>query len=339
MTEKQATEKTTTVEGLEQAERKLSKAETAFYNDLNAQYAKATPEDKKAAAALMRSGVGIRKEQISSTIAAVLMRDHNLKNRDLNIAKALGFRDAMRRGEWKLNHQGLAAYPDGTLADGQHRMGGLALADVEHPLPFFVSSDFDKNAIDTIDRSAKRTAGEALEMIGIANGKAKAQAAKKAMEYLFEVENRRRPTYTDPQIERWVMDHDQILDTALHIGRNSVDNVSDPCLSQAEAALLALLMLLGNWGEQATVSYIASIQQGVATYPESPTVALSKLYMRAKINARKNDRLGWKAKVALAMKGAQYWMEEKTVARMSWNPSKETLPTNIKPIGVLPDAA
>jgi len=159
------------------------------------------------------------------------------------------------------------------------------------------------------------------------------------MDYLFEVDNRRRPTYTDPQIERWVMDHDEELDKALHIGKKSVDNVSDPCLTQAEAALMALLMVLGNWGEQAAVSYIASIQQGVATYPESPTVALSKLYMRAKINARKNDRLGWKAKVALAMKGAQYWMEEKTVARMSWNPSKETLPTNIKPIGIYSDAA
>jgi hypothetical protein len=330
---------TTTEDNTEIAARKLSKAETAFQNDVNAVYAKATAADKKAAANLLSSGAGIRKEEISSTVAAAIMRDYNLKNRDFNIAKALGYRDAMKRGEWKLNHQGIAAYPDGTLADGQHRMGGLALADLDYRLPFYVASDFDKDAIDTIDRSGKRTAGEALEMMGVGNGKQKAQVAKKAMEYAFEVENKRRPTYTDPQIERWVLDHDETLDSALHIGRMSVDNISDPCLSTAEASLIALLMLLGNWGEQATVSYIASIQQGVATYPESPTVTLSKLYMRAKINARKNDRLGWKAKTALAMKGAALWMEEKTVARMSWNPTKETLPSNIKPIGIYQDAA
>lgn len=329
----------TTDDGLEQAERKLSKAETAFREALAKAYEQATADDKVRAKQLMAPNQGSRQESISSAVAAVIFRDHNLKNRDFNISKAYGFRDAMERGEWKFHHQGLAAYSDGTLADGQHRMGGLALANLQVALEFLVTSDFRKDAIDTIDRSSKRTAGEALEMMGIANGKQKATVAKKAMEYVFEVDNKRRPTYTDPQIERWVTEHDDLLDKALHIGKKSIDNVSDPCLSQMEASLLGALMLMGNWGDQATVSYIASIQQGVATYPESPTVALSKLYMRAKINARKNDRLGWKAKVALAMKGAVYWMEEKTVARMSWNPSKETLPTNIRPIGMYHDAA
>jgi len=130
-------------------ERKLSKQETEFHEAVNVRYAEATPQDKKVAADLMRSGAGIRKEMITSTQAAVIVVDHNLKNRDLNISKAHGFCGAMDRGEWKLNHQGIAAYPDGTLADGQHRMCGLALSSVTKPLPFIVCSDFDKDAIDT----------------------------------------------------------------------------------------------------------------------------------------------------------------------------------------------
>jgi hypothetical protein len=316
-----------------QEERKMSKAETQFNADINAVYAKANADHKAMAAQLAASGEGFRVTKIGAEVAAVIFRDLNKKNRDLSLSKIAQQRDAMQRGEWKLNHQGIAFYPDATLADGQHRMAATALSGLAE-VPFVVSSDFDKDAIDTIDRSARRTAGEALEMMGVNDGKAKATIGKTVMEYTWEEQHAKRPTFTDQQIERWVLENDDLLAKAIAIGRKSTDNVSDPCLTQMEGACFAGLMLMGGWGEQATVSYIASIQQGVATYPESPTVILSKLYLRAKINARRTDRLTKKAKIALALKGAAYWLEEKSVARMSWNPAKEALPSHIKPLGV-----
>lgn len=312
---------------------KLTKAETEFNLAMDEALKRATDEDRANAAALGKPGSGIRIETITPTIASVVFREMNKRNRTVGMSKVIVQRDAMNRGEWKLHHQGIAFYPDGTLADGQHRMAALALSSSQ-PLRFVVSSDFDKDAIDAIDRSARRTAGEALVMLGIEDGKAKASMARTVMEYVYEEQNGRRPSFTDPQVEKWVLDHDETLSKALNVGRKSVENVSDPCLGQAEAATFACLMLIGGWGDQATVSYIASIQQGVATYPESPTVALSKLYLRAKINARRTDRLSKKAKIALALKGAALWLEEKSVARMTWNASKESLPTHQRPLGI-----
>jgi hypothetical protein len=312
---------------------KLSKAETEFNIAMNEIRQRASASDVAMAAALGKTGSGIRRELISSAAASVVFCDHNKRNRNVSLSKVMLQRDAMNRGEWKLHHQGIAFYPDGTLADGQHRMAALALSQAA-PLSFVVSSDFDKDAIDAIDRSARRTAGEALQMLGIEDGKAKATMARTVMEYIYEEQNGRRPSFTDPQVEKWVLDQEDTLSKALNVGRKSVENVSDPCLGQAEAATFACLMLIGGWGDQATVSYIASIQQGVATYPESPTVALSKLYLRAKINARRTDRLSKKAKIALALKGAALWVEEKSVARMTWNASKESLPTHQRPLGI-----
>jgi hypothetical protein len=321
-----------------QDEKKLSKAETQFNEDILTAYNEATESDKTSAKKLAASGQGFRKAEIGASVAAVIVKDHNKKNRDLSLSKVHTQKDAMLRGEWKLHHQGIAFYPDGTLADGQHRMAAVALSGLA-AVPFVVSSDFDKDAIDAIDRSARRTAGEALEMMGVNDGKAKANVGKVVMEYIYEETHGKRPTFTDQQVERWVLDHDEVLVKGLAIGRKSITNVSDPCLTMMEAAYFATLMLLGSWGEQGTVSYIASIQQGVATYPESPTVILSKLYLRAKINARRTDRLTKKAKIALALKGASYWLEEKSVARMTWNPTKEQLPSHIKPLGVVAAAA
>lgn len=312
---------------------KLTKAETEFNLALDAVLGRVTAEDRTKATLLGKSGSGIRIESITPEVACVVFREQNTRNRNVSLSKVYVQRDAMDRGEWKLHHQGIAFYPDGTLADGQHRMAALALSS-SPALRFVVSSDFDKDAIDAIDRSARRTAGEALVMLGIEDGKQKATMARTVMEYVYEEQNGRRPSFTDPQVEKWVLDHDETLGKALKIGRGSVENVSDPCLGQAEAATFACLMLLGGWGDQATVSYIASIQQGVATYPESPTVALSKLYLRSKINARRTDRLTKKAKIALALKGAALWLEEKSVARMTWNASKEALPSHQRPLGI-----
>ncbi|MFZ1538870.1 MAG: hypothetical protein WAT23_15995 [Chromatiaceae bacterium] len=312
---------------------KLSKAETDFNILMDAEYQKASSADKAAAATIGSTGSGSRYITLASAVAAVIFHDKNKRNRDLTLSKVIGYRDAMQRGEWKRHHQGIAFYDDGTLADGQHRIAATALSGMP-AIEFMVSSDFPKDAIDTIDRVKTRTAGESLLMMGVMDGKAKAALGKTAMEYVFEELNSKRPAFTDIQVERWVMEKDSLLAKALVIGRKSTENVSDPCLTQMEAATDAALMLLGGWGEQQTVSYIASIQQGVATYPESPTVILSRLFLRAKINARRTDRLTKKTKIALALKGAALWLEEKSVARMVWNPTKEALPSHIRPVDV-----
>jgi hypothetical protein len=267
---------------------------------------------------------------ISAAVAALIFKNHNETNRTLSPSRVYDYHDAMKRGEWKLNHQGIAFYPNDTLADGQHRMAALALAGID--AEFSVFPNFRKDAIDTIDRTARRTAGEALQMMGISDAKIKATVAKGAMEYVGELEQGRRPKLSDPQIERFVITHEETLNESIRIGRESLKNVSDPCLGEAEVALLAQLMSMGGYPGMHIVGFISSIQQGVATYPESPTNDLAKQFLRAKCSDSNKDRLNKKEKMALALKGAAFWTENKSVSKLRWNPTKESLPTNRPPV-------
>jgi len=317
-----------TVTSIDADVRAATKAETELHLEIDAIYANASDEDRQKAADITSSSLGVRVETITPEIGAVLYRDHNNKNRDIAAGKVRDYQGAMERGEWKLNHQGLAFYKDGMLADGQHRMGALAL--YGRPLRFVVFPNFEDKAIDTIDRAKGRTAGEALEMHGIEHGKKKAPIAKIVMEYTYELTHGARPRFSDPQIEAWVEQHDDLLKQALSIGDGSKANITDPCLSATEAALIAALMLLGGWEATMVVAYLAGIQQGAANYPESPTLVLSRLYMKAKHTGQSKARLTRKAKLALALKGAVLWVENKSVSRLSWG-SKEILPSNVNP--------
>lgn len=304
---------------------KLTKAETELKQAIDAAYAAASADDFKQAKDIANSNE-VRVVTLTPTVSAILANDYNKRNRSLTISKVRDYEGAIARGEWKLNHQGIAFYPDGTIADGQHRVHAVALG--SKAVDTLVFPNFDKSAIDTIDRAAKRNAGEALEMMGIADGKLKAPIAKTVMEYEFELEHGSRPRFTDPQVEKWVMENDAMMDRAMEIGESSCKNVSDACLNAAEARTMVLLMLRGGWTESMTAGYVASIQQGVATYPEAPTVYLARLYMKSKLSNKRTDTLTKKQKLALAMKGLGLWAEEKSVARLTWKQNKEPLPTN-----------
>jgi hypothetical protein len=306
---------------------RMTKIETEHLLKVTAAYDSATDADKAKAKEIAETTKPIV-ATLNAAIAAIIVTEHNAKNRSLTISKAIDYAGAIDRGEWKLNHQGIAFYPNGKLADGQHRMNGLAISQSGRDIQVMVVPNFDKDAIDTIDRSKGRTAGEALEMMGVENGKEKASVAKTVMEYEFELANGKRPRFTDPQVESWVQSNDDLLNESFLIAGNSAKNVSEPALNASESKTIAMLMLRGGWGKQQVVGYLASIQQGVATYPESPTVILSRMFVKAKLSAKKTDNLTRKQKLALAMKGLHLWNDEKSVARLTWKAGKEELPTN-----------
>lgn len=303
----------------------FSKAETELRLAVSKVAEAATSADIAAAESIATApDVGVH--TITPAIAAVLVMNHNVRNRSLTVSKVYGYVGAIARGEWKLNHQGIAFYADASLADGQHRCNAIALGDTA--IKTVVFPNFDKTAIDTIDRSKQRTAGEALEMMGIKDGKVLATIGKTAMEYEFELDHGKRPQFTDPQVEAWVMDHHDSIAEGVRIGANSSVNVSEICLGAAEAKTIATLMLLGGWADQMVVAFLSAVQQGVATYPQSPVVSLHGQYLKAKLSAKKTDGLTKKEKLALAMKGAAIWANNGSVSKLVWKAAKEPLPSN-----------
>ncbi|WP_277214004.1 hypothetical protein, partial [Isoptericola croceus] len=85
-------------------------------------------------------------------------------NRNFGLAKAKFYADAMKRGEWKLIHQGLAFYPDGKIADGQHRLAAVAISGTTQKFVMF--PNFQDGDVDAIDVGKARSAGDAVQLLG-----------------------------------------------------------------------------------------------------------------------------------------------------------------------------
>lgn len=312
------------------AEPSMTKMQMEFFGQVDALYQGITAADK-AAADKIANGEQPRYEEVTPAIAVALVRDHNRKNRDLSISKVFGYRDAMNRGEWKLNHQGLAFYSDNTIADGQHRMYALTLADVDS-ITIMVTPNFDESSIDSIDVGKSRNAGDALAMLGIANAKIKGTIVKSAMNILHLIEQgSSMRNITVQQIEQFVQEKNDVLDWAISVGQTSTKSVSEPCLSEREATEAAFLLRVGGYPGGYVAGYVAALQQGMAPYPNAPHVYLSRVFTKAKHAERNKDKIAAQAKYALMLRGAYLAATEQGVSKIAWDPTKESFPTNKPP--------
>ncbi|MCH8195227.1 MAG: hypothetical protein IIB12_04065 [Chloroflexi bacterium] len=106
----------------------------------------------------------VRIDELTPAHAAVLYRDHQGHNRDFSLAKANYYAEAMKRGDWKLIHQGLAFYRDGKIADGQHRTAAVAISGTTQKFVMFPS--FGDGDVDAIDVGKGRSAGDAVQLLG-----------------------------------------------------------------------------------------------------------------------------------------------------------------------------
>jgi hypothetical protein len=312
------------------AEPSMTKMQLEFHQSIDSVYSDVDAAEKSHAAKIA-NGNEPRYEELTPAIAAALVRDHNRKNRDVSISKVYGYRDAMNRGEWKINHQGLAFYSDSTIADGQHRMFALALSDVS-ALTFLVSPNFDDKAIDTIDVGKNRNAGDALAMLGIADAKLKGTISKSAMNILHLIEQGTgMKNITVQQIEKFVEKFDDKLDWAIRLGRSSTKQVSEPCMSERESAEVSFLLRVGGYPEGYVAGFIAALQQGMAPYPNAPHTDLTRKLVKSRLSDRSKDKLTATKKYALLLKGAYIAATEQGVSKVAWDPSKESFPTNKPP--------
>ena len=98
---------------------------------------------------------------------ATQLLEANTANRPLSRATVRLFADAMRRGEWKITHQGIAIDTNGILVDGQHRLAAIVEADI--PIELTVFTDVPPETFDVLDTGKRRNAADALAIEGEKN--------------------------------------------------------------------------------------------------------------------------------------------------------------------------
>ena len=74
------------------------------------------------------------------------------------------FAAAMRRGEWRVTHQGIAFDTTGVLVDGQHRLAAIVEADI--PVEVTVFTEVPERAFDLLDTGKRRNAAAVLAIEG-----------------------------------------------------------------------------------------------------------------------------------------------------------------------------
>ena len=92
------------------------------------------------------------------------LEGNNQNNRTLRIDAARKFARDMKAGNWNLTHQGIAFYDDGTIADGQHRLMGVVLA--EKPVKFLITKNLPKSSGAAIDQNVPRQAYDSILIAG-----------------------------------------------------------------------------------------------------------------------------------------------------------------------------
>ena len=102
-------------------------------------------------------------ERVTPEIAAQYL-GNNDGNRNVRTTRVKEISGLIKRGEWKVTHQGIAFARDGRLLDGQHRL--LACIDADMPIDIMVTRNLDPSAFKALDLHGKRTYAD---IFGISN--------------------------------------------------------------------------------------------------------------------------------------------------------------------------
>lgn len=86
----------------------------------------------------------------------------NVSNRSVSQRLVDKYSHEMQQGEWVMNHQGIAFYEDGAVADGQHRL--LAILQSRATVPLMVTFGLKRPAAVTIDVGRKRSVADGIQI-------------------------------------------------------------------------------------------------------------------------------------------------------------------------------
>ncbi len=104
---------------------------------------------------------------VTPEIAAKWLEEFNPKNRHLRSTQVSNYAQAMLRGEWTLNGEGIIFSTEGQLGNGQHRLAAIVMCDLS--IEAVVIFGVDPAALSTIDTGIKRTAADQLTLLGHSN--------------------------------------------------------------------------------------------------------------------------------------------------------------------------
>ena len=230
------------------------------------------------------------KSAVTPGMAALLFIEHNPYNRDWKGAWSLELLRRMEEGQWEANGDTVRFYRDGVIADGQNRLGAIAL--FNKVVDVIIVYGLNRKAILTVDGGKTRYASDEAKLSGIDNATAKEKIIKMAASYQVKSGNKTAQNRSEVEVSREIAANNRDLETAINLGLESGDKVAKPALKPLPASTVAYLMIKGKWPLATIREKLSLFQTGVsADGGDDPFFVAVKLIERSQAATNRRDKL------------------------------------------------
>ena len=240
---------------------------------------------------------------ISPGLAALIFTKSNIHNRDWNAGKTLNFAKQMREGKWRWNGATFVWYEDGSLADAQHRAGGVALAG--ETIETIVVYGLKKSDIATVDAGRPRNAAQAASLEGILEAAKKSTILRSYLNYESKRLVKKSYPLSNAEMKDLIVEHDTALALALHLGQDSQRDIARPVLGDKslDAAKIAFLMLTAPhaWPDDKVLQHLRALQLGRSSTGEHDPIFQVAELLSKDAEGRRREKMNETDKFGVAL--------------------------------------
>lgn len=250
----------------------------------------------------------------------------NKENRNRSVRRAVVERltAACKAGEFVLHHQCIAVGPTGIVYDGQHRLWSIVNSGVGQwvVVAHYKTDECARAAMLVVDRQARRSLGDSLEILGMCGDKGRDRVAVVNVILLIQFGgskcNETSTSSTEQNVGRLVVEYAEAHDairaklgnklSAAHaapfvfardIDPKAIDELAlrltrAEGLSATEAALHRLMSgnVFGGGGGTERLAFALKILRGIEACIDGESITKMQEQDRAKLVARMSKRLG-----------------------------------------------
>lgn len=173
----------------------------------------------------------------------------------------------IEKGDWQVTAQGIALDSDDNVLDGQHRLEAVIQA--EKPIQIMLGRNLSPSIFNVVDIGSKRTAGDALEIMGSTKGRTIAVALKNYQLY-YQFPKVKWTGHHTPQhseiTKLYEIHRDFIEKMVVQVGERRKHY---RCFLESVALTFSMLARDRHWSESYVLDFFDAICYGANLNPDN----------------------------------------------------------------------
>jgi hypothetical protein len=224
-------------------------------------------------------GVIVRFETYAPEHAQKILDERNPRNRREKLRKTAGITRDIGAGEFVFNGATIVFYDDGDLADGQHRLKGIAAGG--RPERVLVVEGVRRKALPTIDSGTARSVADALTFDGVPSANKVQAVARRIRTWMDDASAQPgKGSYapSNPEVMAAIAEFPQIPDL-VRAAQNTMSR-ADGCHLRVTNVAFVRWLLLAESRQDAVDWFFARVADGAGVGKGHPVLALRVKLLR-----------------------------------------------------------